>query len=183
MYMHGETTCIECVRFLQGRTSEIMFHSLYGGDGSAADGRLVGRTLKHRRSKDHNTKTPNISDMSCRVLVRFASVRSGFRCRDPLLPRCSLGRAVQKPLWGLTTPSLRTGKRRRVRFLQHLLDAGTPDERRHHRKRHKPLVEHGRRRRGPEDAAGRDQRVHAIPKGMQVCPCHLSGFRSRCIPY
>lgn len=71
----------------------------------------------------------------------------------------------------------RAGKRLRVHFLQRLPDAGSPDQCRHHRKRHEPLVEHGCRRRGQEDAAGRDKRLHAVPKGGdKVCGLRLSYF-------
>ena len=59
----------------------------------------------------------------------------------------------------------RTGKRHPVRVLQRVLDAGSPDQCRHHRKRHEPLVEHGRRGGRQKDTNGWDKRLHAVPKG------------------
>ena len=66
----------------------------------------------------------------------------------------------------------RTGKRHPVRVLQRVLDAGSPDQRRHHRKRHEPLVEYGRRGGRQKDTNGWDKRLHAVPKG----DCSVKGF-------
>ncbi len=70
----------------------------------------------------------------------------------------------------------RAGKQPGVRLFQHLPDVGSPHQCRHHRKRHKPLVQHGRRRCRQEDANGRGERVHAIQEGVhRKCRVQIVG--------